>query len=113
MYWIILNQIRFQDEEGEDEGAPERLEVVTKSRRSRKKSITLPPKKRSHAEKSGGKSGMTEDEIKKATMAALAAKPIVIGLERIKKKLTQSEEERAAVSVQLSLNGRTALQFSG
>lgn len=85
------------EEDDDDEGVPEQLEVSGKGRRSRKRSITLPPKKRSHAEKSGGgKAGMTEDEIKKATMAALAAKPIVIGLDRIKKKLTQSEEERAA-----------------
>jgi hypothetical protein len=43
-----------------------------------------------------GKSGLSEDEIKKATLAALAAKPIVVGLERIKKKLTQSEDQRVA-----------------
>lgn len=96
----------FQEEDDEDEGVPEQLEVSSKGRRGRKRSITLPPKKRSHGEKSGGKSGMSEDEIKKATMAALAAKPIVIGLDRIKKKLTQSEEERAAVSFSTSVKSR-------
>ena len=73
----------------------ERLPPPASSRKtSRKKSITLPPKKRGHGEKAG----ISEADIKKATAEALAAKPIVIGLERIKKKLTQSEEERAAVS---------------
>lgn len=85
----------------------ERIPVTSSSRKtSRKRSITLPPKKRGHGEKAG----MSEADIKKATAEALAAKPVVIGLERIKKKLTQSEEERAAVSWRVLLIRKFFLQ---
>ncbi len=92
--------VRFQDEDEDDgdfeEGEPAAPANPGRSS-GRKKSITLPPKKRGHGDK-GGKAGLSQEDIKKATLEALAAKPVVIGLDRIKKKLTRREEERAAVS---------------
>lgn len=60
-----------------------------KLKRGKRASIALPPKKRGR--QSGGgrssyKSGMSQEEIKRATKAALAAKPVIISIEKKSKE---------------------------
>ena len=93
---ILLKRRIFLTFNQEEEEEEEDLMESEGEDGANRNSIALPPKKRNRSGGKSGKSGMTEEEIKRATMAALAAKPVVIGLDRIKKKLTQSEDENSS-----------------